>query len=76
MKTFDEIVIGLLAQQQAARELKKELCKEKIAALLKVLEYHEIIELLDEVADKQFAQDEIARYHTEQHYRAQMEKSK
>lgn len=76
MRTFDEIVSGLLAQQQATRELKRELCKEKIAALLNVLEYHEIIELLDEVAYKQFAQGEIARYRTEQHQRIQMEKSK
>lgn len=76
MKTFDEIVSGLLAQQQATRELKKALCKEKIAALLKVLEYHEIIELLDEVAYEQVAQGEIACYHTEQHQRINMEKSK
>lgn len=76
MKTFDEIVSGLLAQQQATREFKKALCKEKIQSLLKVLEYHEIIELLDEVAYKQVAQGEIARYRTEQYQKIQMEKSK
>lgn len=76
MKNFEEIVSCLLAQQQAAKKLKKELCKEKISSLLKVLEYNEIIELLDEVACEQFAQGEIACYHTEQHQRIQREKFK
>lgn len=67
MKDLDEIVSRILAQQHATRALKKALCREKIVSLLKVLEYHEIIELLDEVAYEQVAKGEIAFHQTEQY---------
>lgn len=59
MKTLDEIVSGLISQQGAVRELKKTLGREKIVELLKMLEYNEIIDLLDEVYYEQFATAEM-----------------
>lgn len=66
MKTLDEIVSGLISQQGAVRELKKTLGREKIVELLKMLEYNEIIDLLDEVYYEQFATAEMARNRTSQ----------
>lgn len=60
MKTLDEIVSGLISQQGTVRELKKTLGREKIVELLKMLEYNEIIDLLDEVYYEQFATAEMA----------------
>lgn len=70
MKSLDEIIDKLLSQQKAAREMKKAICKEKIAHLLNVLEYQEFVELLDEVFSEQFAKGEMASHRTEQYQNA------
>lgn len=62
MKTLDEVACNSISQQPAIRDAKKAkaICKEKIESLLSLLEYNEIIELLDEVAYEQFAKGEMA----------------
>ncbi|MCK3656411.1 hypothetical protein A4G19_13840 [Pasteurellaceae bacterium Macca] len=65
MKTTEETIESLVADLPKIRQLKKEGCILHIERLLDVLEYHEIIELLDKVHYQRFVKGEIANHHTE-----------
>lgn len=66
MNELDNILTELLEQQQASKQLRLTLGREKIKTLLKSFSYDELVILIDEVYAEEFAKGEIATHHTEQ----------
>lgn len=66
MTTMEKIIEDLIRQQQSVRSMKIDQCRQLAERLLNVLDYHDVIALIDEVHYAQFAQGEIATHLTTQ----------
>lgn len=66
MQTLNQIIDSINAQLAPTRAFKRDLAKSHIANALKCVELHELIEMANDIYAEQFAQGEIATYHTTQ----------